>query len=223
MSRSTRRHDGRQAAAGRAASTRPGSGLTRPADSSTRPSRVAPRARGSSRIRAPGPHLYTGFGPRAVLYLAIGPESRTSKRGPRWSSRTSSRTATPSGSTNPRPSPRRPSAICWRWSRYSVSAINLQPWKIKVVSDQATKEQLLPGQLQPAPDHGLLPPPRPVRRYRLSRHHRQARCRHRRDRRPRRDAGLRHRHGHRRRRPHDPRAAAAVVQGAGLHRPRQRP
>ncbi len=28
--------------------------------------------------------------------------------------------------------------------RYSVSAINLQPWKIKVVSDQATKEKLLP-------------------------------------------------------------------------------
>jgi nitroreductase len=28
--------------------------------------------------------------------------------------------------------------------RYSVSAINLQPWKIKVVSDQETKEKLLP-------------------------------------------------------------------------------
>jgi nitroreductase/dihydropteridine reductase len=28
--------------------------------------------------------------------------------------------------------------------RYSASAINLQPWKIKVVADQATKERLLP-------------------------------------------------------------------------------
>lgn len=29
-------------------------------------------------------------------------------------------------------------------ARYTPSAINLQPWKVKVISDKATKEKLLP-------------------------------------------------------------------------------
>ena len=61
-----------------------------------------------------------------------------------WSSKISSRTAGPSGST----SPGRPGGTIRELleiTSYAVSAINLQPWKIKVVSDQETKDKLFPA------------------------------------------------------------------------------
>ena len=42
--------------------------------------------------------------------------------------------------------------------RFAPSAINLQPWKIKIVTDQKVKEQAEAGDAGPGADHVLLAP-----------------------------------------------------------------
>ncbi len=59
---------------------------------------------------------------------------------------------------------------------YAASAINLQPWKIRVVSDQETKDKLFPVTFNQNHVEGLLPPFRVLRRNRLPRPHRRGRC-----------------------------------------------
>ena len=106
---------------------------------------------------------------------------------------------------------------------FSVSAINLQPWKIKVVSDQETKDKLFAATFGMNQVEHVLPSAGPVRRHRLPGHHRQARQ----------GAWPRpavpdemrqgiDRYGHQHHQRHDARAAAAVVAGTGVHRPGQR-
>ena len=42
--------------------------------------------------------------------------------------------------------------------RYSPSGLNLQPWKVKVVTDQKVKEATFPGELEPGTDHDVFAP-----------------------------------------------------------------
>ncbi len=58
---------------------------------------------------------------------------------------------------------------------YSASAINLQPWRIKVVSDRETKDKLFPVAFNQEHVRSCSHLSRPVRRHGLLCHHRQVR------------------------------------------------